>query len=156
MLRAAGKARLAPPVAIATRAYATATARPTAKTTYVSRTATRTPTARASTAAEKSSSATAADVDVPPEAYSSQPESVPSSSTLQDVAVPPTNGTLSSFVPVEFAESATISGSPADPNAPDWSKSYFGLSVQPFPREVAETLLAPVDSKDVEIKPGTS
>ena len=156
LLRAVGKARLSPPVTTATRAYATATPRPTARTTYASRTATRTPAARASTTTEKSSSAaTPNDVDVPPEAYSAQPESVPSSSALQDVSVPLTTGALSSFVPVEFAESAAISGSPADPNAPDWSKSYFGLSTQPFPREVAETLLAPVDPMDVEIKPGT-
>lgn len=153
LLRAVGKARFSPPVTTTTRAYATATARPT-KTTYTPRTTTRTSTARASTAAEKSNAATPSDVDVPPEAYSAQPESVPSSSTLQDVSVPPT--TNASFVPAEFTESVTISGSPADPNAPDWSKSYFGLSTQPFPREVAETLLAPVDPLDVEMKPGTS
>ena len=154
LLRAVAKARPSPPVTTATRAYATATTRPAAKTTYTPRTTTRTSTARASTAAEKSNAATPSDVDVPPEAYSAQPESVPSSSTLQDVSVPPT--TTTSFVPAEFTESVTIGGSPADTNAPDWSKSYFGLSTQPFPREVAETLLAPVDPMDVEMKPGTS
>ena len=154
LLRAVAKARPSPPVTTATRAYATATTRPAAKTAYTPRTTTRTSTARASTAAEKSNAATPSDVDVPPEAYSAQPESVPSSSTLQDVSVPPT--TTTSFVPAEFTESVTIGGSPADPNAPDWSKSYFGLSTQPFPREVAETLLAPVDPMDVEMKPGTS
>ncbi|PIL37410.1 hypothetical protein GSI_01104 [Ganoderma sinense ZZ0214-1] len=147
LLRAVGKARLS---STATRGYATATTRPTPKTTYASRTTTRTSTARASTTAEKSNAATPNDVDIPPEAYSAPPESVPSSSTLQDVSSPPTNA---SFVPAEFTESVTIGGSPADPNAPDWSKSYFGLSTQPFPREVAETLLAPVDPMDVEMKP---
>ncbi|KAI1796106.1 mitochondrial genome maintenance MGM101 [Ganoderma leucocontextum] len=155
LLRAVGKARLSPPVPAATRTYATATARPTTKTAYATRTAPRTYTARASATEEKekSSSAAANEVDVPPEAYSAQPESVPSSSALQDVSLTPTNHTLASVVPLEFAESATIAGSPADPNAPDWSKSYFGLSTQPFPREVAEMLLAPVDHVDVEIKP---
>jgi hypothetical protein len=36
----------------------------------------------------------------------------------------------------------------------DWSKSYQGLSQEPFPKEIAETLMAPVDTLDVEIKPG--
>ncbi|RDX53803.1 mitochondrial genome maintenance MGM101 [Polyporus arcularius HHB13444] len=40
-----------------------------------------------------------------------------------------------------------------DPSSPDWSKSYFGLSTQPFPKEAADILLAPIDPLDVEIKP---
>ncbi|TFK72038.1 mitochondrial genome maintenance MGM101 [Pluteus cervinus] len=36
---------------------------------------------------------------------------------------------------------------------PDWSKSYFGLSTQAFPKETSDILLAPVDPLDVEIKP---
>ena len=36
----------------------------------------------------------------------------------------------------------------------DWSRSYAGLSVQPFSNEVAETLQAPIDPLDVEVKPG--
>ncbi|KAF8655335.1 hypothetical protein AX16_003108 [Volvariella volvacea WC 439] len=35
----------------------------------------------------------------------------------------------------------------------DWSKSYYGLSTQAFPKEIADVLLAPVESEDVEIKP---
>jgi len=43
---------------------------------------------------------------------------------------------------------------PAVPDtATDWSRSYSGLSQQPFPKEIADVLLAPVDSRDVEIKP---
>jgi hypothetical protein len=38
----------------------------------------------------------------------------------------------------------------------DWSRSYHGLSSQPFPKEVADILLAPVDPLDVEMKPGAS
>lgn len=37
----------------------------------------------------------------------------------------------------------------------DWSKSYFGLSTQAFPKDVADVLLAPLDAMDIEIKPGT-
>ncbi|CAG8735164.1 17740_t:CDS:2, partial [Racocetra fulgida] len=35
----------------------------------------------------------------------------------------------------------------------DWSKSFFGLSVKPFSKEVTEILLAPVAPEDIEIKP---
>jgi hypothetical protein len=38
----------------------------------------------------------------------------------------------------------------------DWSRSYHGLSIQPFPREVADILLASIDPLDIEMKPGTS
>lgn len=43
-----------------------------------------------------------------------------------------------------------------DSTANDWSKSYYGLSVEAFPREVADILLAPIDEMDIEIKPGAS
>jgi hypothetical protein len=36
----------------------------------------------------------------------------------------------------------------------DWSKSYQGLSQQPFPSEVADILMAPIDPMDIEMKPG--
>ena len=36
----------------------------------------------------------------------------------------------------------------------DWSKSYFGLSSQPFAKEIADVLMSPLHSDDVEIKPG--
>ncbi|RMZ85970.1 hypothetical protein DV737_g20, partial [Chaetothyriales sp. CBS 132003] len=35
----------------------------------------------------------------------------------------------------------------------DWSKSFHGLSTQPFSKEIADILLAPIDPDDVEIKP---
>ncbi|KAG8219043.1 putative mitochondrial genome maintenance MGM101 [Butyriboletus roseoflavus] len=40
-----------------------------------------------------------------------------------------------------------------DSAANDWSKSYYGLSVEAFPREIADILLAPLEEMDVEIKP---
>jgi hypothetical protein len=36
----------------------------------------------------------------------------------------------------------------------DWSKSYHGLSVAPFPKEISDVLLQPIEPEDVEIKPG--
>jgi hypothetical protein len=36
----------------------------------------------------------------------------------------------------------------------DWSTSFHGLSVQPFPSEAANILMQPIDPNDVEIKPG--
>ncbi|CEL59267.1 Mitochondrial genome maintenance protein mgm101 OS=Schizosaccharomyces pombe (strain 972 / ATCC 24843) GN=mgm101 PE=3 SV=2 [Rhizoctonia solani AG-1 IB] len=41
----------------------------------------------------------------------------------------------------------------SDPNQTDWYTSYQGLSSQPFPKEAAEILMAPIDPLDVEVKP---
>ncbi|GJJ07264.1 hypothetical protein Clacol_001464 [Clathrus columnatus] len=40
-----------------------------------------------------------------------------------------------------------------DGSPTDWSKSYFGLSAQPFPKEAAEILQQRLDPEDIEIKP---
>src|SRR5271154_6743168 len=37
----------------------------------------------------------------------------------------------------------------------DWSRSFHGLSTQPFSEEAAKVLTAPIDINDVEIKPGS-
>ena len=42
-----------------------------------------------------------------------------------------------------------------DGSPSDWSRSFHGLSSQPFDKEITDVLLAPVDAVDVEIKPGT-
>jgi hypothetical protein len=62
-------------------------------------------------------------------------ESIPSSGTL---TLPP-----------------TFEAPPTD-STTDWSRSYHGLSTQPFPPEVADILLASIDPLDIEMKPGTS
>lgn len=49
----------------------------------------------------------------------------------------------------DFGDLATGDGSKAD-----WSRSFFGLSAEPFPKEVADVLQAPLEPLDVEIKPG--
>ena len=35
----------------------------------------------------------------------------------------------------------------------DWTRSFHGLSAQPFSKEAADVLLAPIDFDDVEVKP---
>jgi Mitochondrial genome maintenance MGM101 len=45
---------------------------------------------------------------------------------------------------------------PSTGNTTDWSRSYHGLSTQPFPPEVADILLASIEPLDIEMKPGTS
>ncbi|KAF8505863.1 mitochondrial genome maintenance MGM101-domain-containing protein [Russula emetica] len=42
---------------------------------------------------------------------------------------------------------------PTTGSTTDWSRSYHGLSTQPFPPEVADILLAPIDALDIEMKP---
>lgn len=63
------------------------------------------------------------------------PESIPSSGAL---GLPP-----------------LLDGPPAGA-ATDWSRSYHGLSTQPFPLEVADILQAAIDPLDIEMKPGMS
>ena len=143
------------------RTYAT-TARATTTTrtrSTVTKAPVKTPVAQASTTVGRGNPeiiedlpSTAHEVDIPPDAYAAPPESVPSSSAIQHTS----SSSPGSFAAAEFADSATISGPPNDPSAPDWSKSYFGLSTQPFPKEAAEVLMQPVDPDDVEIKPGAS
>lgn len=36
----------------------------------------------------------------------------------------------------------------------DWSASFHGLGAEPFPKEIADVLLAPLDPESIEIKPG--
>jgi len=40
-----------------------------------------------------------------------------------------------------------------DGSTNDWSKSYFGLSVEPFTKEVADILQASLNPLDIEVKP---
>jgi len=45
---------------------------------------------------------------------------------------------------------------PPTGSSTDWSRSYHGLSTQPFPSEAADILLAPINPLDIEMKPGAS
>ncbi|KAL5343860.1 mitochondrial genome maintenance MGM101-domain-containing protein [Aspergillus crustosus] len=44
-----------------------------------------------------------------------------------------------------------LDGTPAEKI--DWTRSFHGLSAEPFPKEAADVLLAETDPQDVEIKP---
>lgn len=37
----------------------------------------------------------------------------------------------------------------------DWSRSFHGLSIQPFPQEIVDILQVPVNMDEVEMRPGT-
>lgn len=43
---------------------------------------------------------------------------------------------------------------PPQESGHNWSSSFFGLSTERFPREVADILLEPINADDVEVKPG--
>lgn len=63
---------------------------------------------------------------------------------------PTVSHTATSIVdPLPTPLDSTLSGLPTD-----WSRSYHGLGAEPFPKEVSDLLLAPVDPEDVEMKPG--
>ena len=49
---------------------------------------------------------------------------------------------------------ATLPEALGDGTSTDWSKSYYGLSSQPFTKEIAEILEKPIDPMDIEMKPG--
>ncbi|KAL6309776.1 mitochondrial genome maintenance MGM101 [Sparassis latifolia] len=48
---------------------------------------------------------------------------------------------------------ALSNGVVGETTSTDWSKSYYGLSRQPFSKDVSEVLLSPIDPQDVEMKP---
>lgn len=108
--------------------------------------------ARPTTAARRASTARLTEAEIESEVRGSTPsESVPSSSTLQSTAADSTatNGGSSPFPEAESGLAAA-----AGDGVTDWSKSYHGLSQSPFPKESADVLLAPIDERDIEIKPG--
>jgi hypothetical protein len=77
-----------------------------------------------------------ADIAIQSEVISNTPaESIPSSGPL---TLPP------------------LFDAPPTGSSTDWSRSYHGLSTQPFPSEAADILLAPINPLDIEMKPGAS
>ncbi|KAH7887321.1 mitochondrial genome maintenance MGM101 [Phlebopus sp. FC_14] len=126
----------------ATRTYANATS------TYAPRTTTPKP------RIAKAPSSTAANNNTKPGDVKSLPD------TTESIDV---DEVLDHEIPPENVPSSTTLLTPQNPFtgempsgesiATDWSKSYYGLSTQAFPKDVAEILLAPVDELDVEVKP---
>lgn len=38
----------------------------------------------------------------------------------------------------------------------NWTRSFAGMAIEPFEKEVADILMKPLDPADIEIKPGSS
>ncbi|CAE6516307.1 unnamed protein product [Rhizoctonia solani] len=53
----------------------------------------------------------------------------------------------------EATETGELPDAPPGSTPTDWYTSYHGLSTQPFPKEIADILMAPIDPLDVELKP---
>ncbi|KAJ1962059.1 hypothetical protein IWQ62_003651 [Dispira parvispora] len=51
--------------------------------------------------------------------------------------------------PRELEISSTSTGA----NKIDWTTSFYGIAKAPFPKEISEVLMSPVDPADVEVKP---
>ncbi|EGE08226.1 mitochondrial genome maintenance protein [Trichophyton equinum CBS 127.97] len=93
---------------------------------------------------------------------SSAPASSPSSSAPKDTSSPPAFTTTPTSHPIQNITKTGLADAPPDlvlepANVPndhvDWTRSYHGLSAEPFSKEAAAILLAPVEPDDVEIKP---
>lgn len=98
-----------------------------------------------------------------PSASAAAPSSSRSSSTSRGQAGD--SGSSGSFdEPTASVSDSSGSGALPPPPAPqgnqgmgglyDWSRSFHGLSAEPFSKEVADMLLAPIEPQDIEVKPG--
>jgi hypothetical protein len=89
-------------------------------------------------------------------------QTVGTSYTVTEADIANTQNEIISNTPVESIPSSgaltlpPTFDAPPTGNSTDWSRSYHGLSTQPFPPEVADILLASIDPLDIEMKPGTS
>lgn len=122
-----------------TASYSVAPKRPS---TYAQATAT-----RANTGPPPTTERTAA-----ADSTSSSP-SIPVSSAPTGAHEPTTDNILHSGLadrPQELEQSANGNGGG---ERVDWTRSFHGISSEPFPKEVADVLLAPIDPDEVEIKP---
>lgn len=62
----------------------------------------------------------------------------------------------SSSVPIVSFKDSPVGSGLTDTNnngTLDWSLTFHGLGSKPFPSEIADILLAPIDANDIEIKP---
>jgi len=71
----------------------------------------------------------------------SSTKAAPPPASSNNATPPPSNGL------------ADIKLQEEDPSRVDWTKSFHGLSAEPFSKEAADILLAPIDPNDIEIKP---
>lgn len=75
-------------------------------------------------------------------------------SRLNSTATQPNGANASEAKPTTESPPLTLIENNNGGGPTDWSRSYHGLSVEPFAKEVADILQAPIDPLDVEIKPG--
>lgn len=80
-----------------------------------------------------------------------------------DFPVPSQSSTKTSSTPLPETHSIRDLGLMDEPtsttptiedNSTDWSRSFHGLSAEPFSKEVLDVLAEPLNPEDVEIKPG--
>lgn len=134
--------RLSARIPVTARTYVTV--RPSALRSFPR---TKLPLANASTTAAKAEPETTVnDGDVADILFSPRQSAPSTSSVAQTAPAAP----LSAFAPEANGQAGDVEGAPTD-----WSKSYHGLSEEPFPKEVAEVLQAPTDPLDIEVKPGS-
>ncbi|KAF9450170.1 mitochondrial genome maintenance MGM101 [Macrolepiota fuliginosa MF-IS2] len=80
---------------------------------------------------------------------------------IAPVVLPRFNSTTTSPKPTNVPETKPATEAPppellesnGSGGATDWSKSYHGLSIEPFSKEIGDILQSPVDPLDVEVKP---
>ena len=101
----------------------------------------------------RSVSATTFRSTVPPARKASSSSSEKDFDIDDDVPLPPAPSSNKTSSPAPNPYPEAILDVPL--TGTDWSRSYTGLSTEPFPKEVAEVLMGPVDPMDVEIKPGS-
>lgn len=87
------------------------------------------------------------DIDSPVAGSSSASSKMSSSLPNPSISATTPQPTPSPFLENLSLDNGSVSGT-------DWSKSYHGLSSQPFSKEAADILQAPLDPSDVEMKPG--
>ncbi|KAI5953344.1 MGM101 [Candida jiufengensis] len=90
--------------------------------------------------------------------YSRYTKSQPLKKIIEDedaeIIDSPTSSSTSTTSTITFNDSPIENlDKPATSPIIDWSDSYHGLGSQPFPREISDILLAPIDDLDIEIKP---
>ena len=82
-------------------------------------------------------------------------EDLPNTSAEMDTNAQTSGGTPASEAASSSAPSESLQTTYAgDGTGNDWSRSYHGLSSEPFAKEVADVLQAPIDPLDIEVKPG--
>ncbi|KAG0365608.1 hypothetical protein BGZ54_006369 [Gamsiella multidivaricata] len=99
------------------------------------------------------SAAAASSSSPPPSVYSDYSDDDVPSEVLAKI------GGATSQQPGEVFSTGTSSlkdavmGDHGNEDGQDWTRSFAGMATEPFEREVAELLMSPLDSDDIEVKP---